>query len=100
MVTYSDHPNDLSNAYAYHDFVRKLRMRLKRCSDALVPGGRLVVLGGDVHRFGSYTPIVRDVLTMEPDLGWVRSITIKAQHNCRSDRNWFASLAEVPIRHE
>ncbi len=71
---------------------------LRRCSDALETGGRLAVLIGDVRRHGQYTPIVRDV----PNLpyGEVRSVIIKVQHNCTSDRKRYAKMEDVPIRHE
>jgi len=100
IVRYSDNPADLSTIETYDEFRHVLANCLRRCARALVPGGRLAVLVGDVRRRGKYTPIVRDVLRLERDLGELRSIIIKAQHHCRSDCVEYASMEDVPIRHE
>ncbi len=100
IIKYSDHPDDLSNAYEYPDFVRKLRTCLKRCHDALTPGGRLAVLVGDVRRFGTYIPIVRDVLNLEGELGAIRAVLIKTQHNCKSDGKNYGRMEDPLIQHE
>lgn len=100
IIRYSEDPADLSNAETYEDFRHRLCLCLQRCSAALNPGGRLAVLVGDVRRRGVYVPIVRDVLRMEPLLGQLRSIIIKAQHHCRSDGVGYASMEDVPIQHE
>ena len=71
---------------------------LKRCYEALEIGGRLAVLIGDVRRSGKYTPIVTDVLNFP--YGEIRSIIIKVQHNCTSDRKRYGKLEDVPIKHE
>ena len=71
---------------------------LKRCYDALVPGGRLAVLIGDVRRKGQYTAIIKDVLDFP--YGEIRSVIIKVQHNCTSDRKRYGKLEDMPIRHE
>ena len=71
---------------------------LKRCYEALEVGGRLAVLIGDVRRGGKYTPIVKDVLNLP--YGEIRSIIIKVQHNCTSDRRRYGKLEDVPIKHE
>lgn len=93
-------PADLSTFDRYEEFAKALRVCLARCSDALVPGGFLAVLVGDVRKRGSYTPIVRDVLMMERDLGELRSVIIKAQHACRSDSVAYSNMRHVPIKHE
>ncbi len=100
IIRYSSDPDDLSSPETYEDFRHRLALCLRRCSASLVPGGRLAVLVGDVRRQGRYTPIVRDVLRLERDLGELRSIIIKAQHHCRSDAVDYASMEDVPIRHE
>ena len=85
IIRYSSkNPNDLSNYESYERFRKLLMACLKRCYDALEFGGRLAVLIGDVRRSGKYTPIVKDVLNFP--LGEIRSIIIKVQHNCTSDR--------------
>jgi hypothetical protein len=71
---------------------------LKRCYNALEIGGRLAVLIGDVRRASRYTPIVKDVLNFP--YGEIRSVIIKVQHNCTSDRKSYGRMEDVPIRHE
>ena len=71
---------------------------LRRCYDALEVGGRLAVLIGDVRRRGQYTSIVKDVLNFP--YGEVRSVIVKVQHNCTSDRKRYGKMEDVPIRHE
>jgi DNA modification methylase len=98
IIRYSDKPADLSSCESYEQFREMLMVCLKRCYDALVPGGRLAVLIGDVRRQGKYTAIVKDVLNFPH--GEIRSIIIKVQHNCTSDRKVYGKLEDVPIRHE
>jgi len=98
IVRYNSGKGDLSSCACYEEF-RKLLMRcLKRCYDALVPGGRLAVLIGDVRRKGRYTAIIKDILNFP--LGEIRSIIIKVQHNCTSDRKHYGKLEDPPIQHE
>ena len=82
----------------YDEFIGKLRACLKRCYDALEYGGRLAVLVGDVRRKGSYYPLIRELLNLP--FGQLRSIIIKVQHNCNSDRKSYGKLEDVPIKHE
>ena len=101
IIPYSDHdPRDLSTCTSYTAFRDALRCCLGRCYDALLPNGRLVVLVGDVRKKGEYIPIVRDVLALEGELGRLRSIIIKAQHNCSSAAKRYGRLEDVPIQHE
>jgi hypothetical protein len=58
----------------------------------------LAVLIGDVRRNGLYTAIIKDVLNFPH--GELRSIIIKVQHNCTSDRKQYGKMEDVPIRHE
>jgi hypothetical protein len=58
----------------------------------------LAVLIGDVRRSGQYTPIIRDVLNFPH--GQIRSVIIKVQHNCTSDRRQYGKLEDPPIKHE
>lgn len=100
IIRYGENRDDLSNMPDYPLFRDALRICLLRCSQALQPGGRLAVLVGDDRRKGSYFPIVRDVLNFEPDLGQLRSIIIKAQHNCRSDGVCYGGMEDPRIQHE
>lgn len=99
-IRYSDQPNDLSAAPTYELFASSLRTCLQHCFDALAPGGRLAVLVGDVRRQRRYYPLIRDVLNLEGQLGTLRSVIIKAQHNCASDRRTYSAMEDVPIKHE
>lgn len=92
--------NDLSATPTYELFASSLRTCLQHCFDALAPGGRLAVLVGDVRRQGRYYPLIRDVLNLEGQLGTLRSVIIKAQHNCASDRRTYSAMEDVPIKHE
>ena len=98
IIQYSDNPNDLSNYEDYEQFRKFLMICLQRCFEALETGGRLAVLIGDVRRKGKYTPIVKDVLNLP--YGELRSIIIKVQHNCTSDRRRYGKLEDPPIKHE
>ncbi len=98
IVRYESGPSDLSSFESYEQFHRMLMVCLKRCYDALMPGGRLAVLIGDVRRSGQYTAIVKDVLNFPH--GQIRSVIIKVQHNCTSDRRYYGKLEDPPIKHE
>ena len=98
IIRYSDQPGDLSAVADYEEFREILMACLKRCYDALEAGGKLAVLIGDVRRQGRYTAIIKDVLNFPH--GEIRSIIIKVQHNCTSDRKQYGKLEDVPIRHE
>lgn len=98
IVRYSEQSADLSACGRYEQFRELLILCLKRCYEALEPGGRLAVLIGDVRRNGQYTAIIKDVLNFPH--GELRSIIIKVQHNCTSDRKAYGKMEDVPIRHE
>lgn len=100
MIRYSNDLADLSTCEDYATYRERLRVCLRRCHAALEIGGRLAVLVGDVRRRGRYVPIVRDLLNMEGELGDVRSVIIKMQHNCQSDNTDYGRLEDPPIRHE
>lgn len=98
IVRYSEDPGDLSNIGDYQHFRNLLMTCLKRCYNALEPGGRMAVLIGDVRRQGKYKAIIRDVLNFPH--GEIRSVIIKVQHNCTSDRKTYGKLEDPPIKHE
>ena len=98
IVQYRSGSADLSNCESYERFRELLMVCLRRCYDALEVGGRLAVLIGDVRRAGRYAPIVKDVLNFP--YGEIRSVIIKVQHNCTSDRKRYRKMEDVPIRHE
>lgn len=98
IIRYSNQPGDLSNVEDYKEFRKLLMTCLKRCYDALEEGGRMAVLIGDVRRQGRYTAIIKDILNFP--YGEIRSVIIKVQHNCTSDRRLYGRMEDVPIRHE
>ena len=98
IIRYNSGNSDLSTVEDYQQFRQLLMLCLKRCYDALEPGGRLAVLIGDVRRQGKYTAIIKDVLNFAH--GEIRSVIIKVQHNCTSDRKRYGKLEDPPIKHE
>jgi hypothetical protein len=98
IIRYSNKTGDLSNCESYEEFRKLLTICLKRCYEALETGGRMAVLIGDVRRKGRYTPIIKDILAFP--YGELRSIIIKVQHNCTSERKRYGKLEDVPIKHE
>ena len=98
IIRYSNAAGDLSDCESYEQFRKLLMICLKRCYNALEVGGRLTILIGDVRRKGKYTPIIKDIMAFP--YGELRSIIIKVQHNCTSDRKRYGKLEDVPIKHE
>jgi hypothetical protein len=98
IVRYGSGLNDLSNCDSYAQFREQLLGCLKRCYDALNMGGRLAVLVGDVRQRGQYFSLIKDILNFPH--GQIRSIIIKVQHNCTSDRRQYGKLEDPPIKHE
>lgn len=98
MICYSNSKSDLSQCASHDEFRAMLTVCLKACYDALIPGGRLAVLIGDLRRGGRYTPLIKDVLAFPQ--GDVRSIIIKVQHHCTSDRKAYGKLEDPPVKHE
>lgn len=100
IIRYSNDLSDLSNFDNYVEFRAALRVCLQRCFAALNPDGRLAILVGDVRRKGGYTPLIRDLLNLDGELGQLRSIIIKAQHKCRSDAKSYSRMEDARILHE
>ena len=100
IIPYTEALSDLSRAATYSEYQKDLLAALRNCYHALHPRGRLAVLVGDIRRSGRYIPIVRDVLNWEGQLGALRSIIIKAQHNVRSDAKKYPPMEDVRIQHE
>jgi hypothetical protein len=53
---------------------------------------------GDVRKAGKYTTIIKHGVNFPH--GEIRSIIIKVQHNCVSDRRTYGRLEDPPIKHE
>ena len=71
-----------------------LRYRARKVADPMAGSGTT----RDVRRQGRYTALIKDVLNFP--YGEIRSVIIKVQHNCTSDRRQYGKLEDVPIRHE
>lgn len=102
IIRYSDNPYDLSNCMTLDEFELKLNRSAEKLSDVLSrPGGILAVLLGDKRKNGNYYPLMRTLLT-NPNIGRLKAIIIKVQHNCMSDRKFYSSNNPflIPIKHE
>jgi len=101
IIRYSDDPRDLSSCASLGEFEERLNRSAERLMDSVRPGGILAVLIGDKRKEGAYYPLLRTLL-MNPDLGRLKAIIIKAQHHCRSDRVDYPNRNPffIPIRHE
>lgn len=93
-------PSDLSTFDEYAEFLNALKTCLLNCRASLRDGGRIAVLVGDVRRRGRYYPLGTDVAAMSPLVGELRSVIIKAQHNCKSDAKSYGRMEDLPIKHE
>jgi hypothetical protein len=101
IVRYSeDDPRDLSHAAEWPEFCMRLSGCLLRCAGALAPRGHLAVLVGDIRKAGRYYSMPAEILSHRGAFGELRSILIKVQHHCTSDRKTYAPFSEPPIRHE
>lgn len=100
IIEYQNGPADISAVHDYTEFLERLTTCLTRCADALASGGRLAVLVGDVRRRGKYYQLGKHVMDLDGKIGDVRSVIIKAQHNCRSDGRTYHRLEDPRIRHE
>ena len=101
IIRYSDGPNDLSNCRSLEEFERKLNRSVERLFQTIKPGGIMAVLIGDKRKDGGYYPLFRSLL-FNPNVGELKALIVKVQHNCRSDsRNYDASNPFlIPIKHE
>ena len=101
IIHYSDNPKDLSNCRTLGEFEFKLRQSVERLFQALQPGGVLAILIGDKRKHGNYFALFRTLL-LNSEIGRLKAIIIKIQHNCRSDRMVYGSKNPflIPIKHE
>jgi len=101
IVRYSqDDTRDLSQTPEWPEFCQRLSVCLLRCAGALTPGGHLAVLVGDIRKRGRYYSMAAEILSHRGAFGELRSILIKEQHRCTSDRKTYAPFVDAPIRHE
>ncbi|HMP39545.1 MAG TPA: hypothetical protein PKA05_04110, partial [Roseiflexaceae bacterium] len=74
-----------------------LRNGYRSFFELLAPGGRLVILMGDLRRRGRYEPLTVDVARL--DRRHLEGIVVKVQHNVSSNRTRYDGTF-VPILHE
>ncbi len=101
IIKYSNHPGDLSNCVSLEEFEAKLNSSVQRLYSLLRPKGVMAILIGDKRKQGHYYPLARSLLINE-NIGNLKAIIIKLQHNCRSDRKDYhtGNPFLIPIRHE
>lgn len=91
--TYKD---DLSHIEDYEEYINKLNIINKKIYDIIVPGGRHVILIGDVRKKGKYFSIIKDMVWY----GEIEAHLIKVQHNTKSQNKKYANNNFIPIAHE
>lgn len=101
IIPYSAHSNDLSNCPTLEDFELKLNQSVEKLFQSVKPKGILAVLIGDKCKEGMYYALFRSLL-MKENIGQLRSILIKVQYNCQSDRKIYSTNNPffIPIKHE
>lgn len=101
IIKYSDNARDLSNCKSVEDFEDKLNRSVARLFRALRPKGVMAVLIGDKRKSGNYYALAR-TLFMNENIGRLKAVIIKVQHNCRSDGKEYRTGNPflIPIKHE
>ena len=100
IIRYSNDERDLSNCKTLEDFELKLNLSCERLFNSVKSGGILAVLIGDKRRQGKYYVLMRKLLC-NAKLGQLKAMIIKVQHNCSSDRRFYAANPFlIPIKHE
>jgi hypothetical protein len=100
IIRYSDNEKDLSSCRTLIEFEKMLNESAEVLFSAVRPGGLMAILIGDKRKDGRYYPLMRTLL-MNGKLGQLKSIIIKLQHNCVSDRRLYSSSPFlIPIKHE
>jgi hypothetical protein len=100
IIAYSCDSRDLSACRTLDEFEDKLNRSTERLYRAVRAGGILAILIGDKRKCGEYFALFRTLLTNH-NIGALRAIIIKIQHNCKSQaKNYRSSPFLIPIRHE
>ena len=100
IIRYSDDPQDLSCCKTLYEFDGRLNRSAERLISTLKPGGILAILIGDKRKNGQYFALFKTLLA-NPNLGVLRSIIIKIQHNCKSrTKDYGSNRFLIPIRHD
>jgi len=101
IIQYSNNQKDLSNCASLYDFEQSLTGSVERLVKVIRNGGILAILIGDKRKNGKYYALLKTLL-MNENIGQLKAIIIKVQHNCRSDRKFYHSNNPflIPIKHE
>ena len=101
IIHYSDNPKDLSTCTTLVDFEFRLNQSVEKLFHTVKPDGILAILIGDKRKEGNYYALFRTLL-LNRNIGQLKAIIIKVQHNCRSDRAFYRSSNPflIPIKHE
>jgi hypothetical protein len=101
IIHYSDNPKDLSSCRTLEDFEFKLNQSVEKLVQAVKHGGILAILIGDKRKEGNYYALFRTLL-LNRNIGQLKAIIIKVQHNCSSDRVFYGlrNPFMIPIKHE
>lgn len=100
IIRYTEDSRDLSNCETLEEFETKLNKSVQRLFNAVKPGGVLAILIGDKRKEGKYYALLRTLL-MNSNIGQLKAIIIKVQHNCTSDKKpYLSNPFLIPIKHE
>lgn len=101
IIRYSENPLDLSNCPTLEHFEAQLNRSAERLFQAVKPNGMMAILIGDKRKDGNYYALFRTLLNNN-NIGELKGIIIKVQHNCRSDQRIYGSKNPflIPIKHE
>lgn len=94
----SAHPDDLSRCASPEEFISKMQYAMFNIYDALAPEGHYAVMIADHRAKGEFHSYQADLIGL--GIGKLKSVVIKAQHNCMSDRRTYSGSSFIPIRHE
>ena len=96
---YADPTNTLSKSdlgqMPWSQFIKELNTIIMKYYAAMDTGARMSILMGDVRRNGLHS-----MLTDIVKPGTLEQIIIKEQHNCESNKTYYANKNFVPLAHE
>jgi hypothetical protein len=96
---YSDHPNDISNAGRYKNFMEQIREGAIRLKDLLTPRGHLAIMIGDGRKQGVFYPIHCEIIQW--NLLPLEAILIKdGQHERKAQYFRYGPTKFIPTLHE
>lgn len=90
------HKDDISHINNYDEFIEKLDIINQRIYKSIKPGGRHVILIGDVRKNGKYYSLIKDMTWY----GALEAHLIKVQHNTKGQYKRYANYNFIPIVHE